>query len=312
MILFMRSCQLNDRYLSITKQIEKAEEIFAKGLPNKTVYSKSEINSLDGYPLVINALIDLGILKLQQINIDPETGFSDDIEWDDDQAKYTNDRRWIVIGKLVKLIQDIKDQSNPFCFISFYADEGSDYANKLKKCLETAGINCFISSELSSGVSWGNAILDALHRSSIIFLIETENYHTRPRCQIERDFAIAKGMHLLRVVLCDLNRLNGIPPWLNDIQYEKLNINGHFNPEKSLFGISLPDNVIHPIRQRAAFSLIEKVTPDNVNRLASVLSLSDQLTGSDHNRKTQLVNLAFTNIITADRFCNEIKLDGLF
>jgi hypothetical protein len=288
-------------------------------LPHTRVYSPRELEGLIGdgtcpKQRMIELLQTVGLIRKQVTLVSSESGFREGDGWVDSTAEYSEDIRFEVIGRPVMLIRDLKEIGGavPY-FISFYSAEGRTIAQQIHGTLSKHQIEGFFSADLQSGAPFKTAILDALRKVGTALLIETPGYHTRGRCRTERDFALARGIRVLRVGLCDRALLAECPNWLNDnIQHTNYNATSQLAFEQAFLGTPLPTRPALELRRRAALSLVEGVSAAEITTLAAKLNLEDELSGAAKERRVQICNAGFRTETQADRFCAELDLLPLF
>lgn len=314
---FQRSSPLPPEFSVLASAVTKAEETIASRWPKK-VWSEAELAQLEGERRfgslsLVDALVSVGTLERRTALRSQGSGFLDGDDWDDEEDPPVEEVVYVVVGTLVKLIDDLKTTPGtaPY-FISFHSGGGRVQATQLHSALQAAGITGFLSDELQTGAAWRDQTIGALSVAGTVFLFESEQYHGRPRCQVERDFATAAGKRVLRIGLCQRANLTGCPAWLdNDLQHVVYQPGGNFDLN-GVLGQTLPNPVPLHVRRRAAHELASMLTPVAVGHLAGRLDCLGQLYGPDDGKKTQLVDISFNSIPSADRFCQEIDLLPFF
>lgn len=220
-----------------------------------------------------------------------------------------------VIGDLMRLLEEAHT-AQPY-FISFYTAEAVDEATALHNTLRNAGINGFLSAEdLGSGDQWRTEIISNLRRSQVFFCLETPAYHTRSRCRIERDFAVASGMRVVRIVLCDPQQLRDPPPfWNGDIEHDRFTDSaGRFMLGDKLLGIALPARLGLAVRKQGARMLLNGAPADIIRDMASQLDILAYITdsGTPAHKKTEFLETVYGAESLADRFCEIVELALVF
>jgi len=197
-------------------------------------------------------------------------------------------------------------------FVSYYSGEGSDQAQNVHHALQTAGTPGFLSMTMTAGTTSRATMISALRNARTVLLIESPHYHSRPVCQVERDYSVARGARIIRVGTCPHSALVDCPPWIDDnLQYVNMQSARGFELQQ-LLSTPLPSPVELETRRRAAISLIEKTSAGDATLLATKLGIIDQLSGSGRVQKAELCQAMFLNPTQANRFCAEFDLDPLF
>jgi hypothetical protein len=240
-----------------------------------------------------------------------ETNFMPEDGWhDDDHEDWIEEIRFEVALRPMTLYRDLQlPRSSPY-FISFDTADGQDASVALHQDLSAAGISGFISARLETG-QWREDIVGALRRARTVFLVETVGFHARPRCRVERDFAIANGARIVRLGLCSRGELHGAPSWISDFSHVPVLSNGAFDLSRAAT-LSLPDSPSVELRKRAGIELLDRCSQDMVTKLASKLQLADHLAGSLTQQRSALVEASFGAETRAERFCTELDLMAMF
>lgn len=317
---FTRSSPLPPEFQFMAGYLETVEECLAAGLPAKRVYSEEEMLGFDrpdrfGALKVVDALQATGVVTNETFLRHIDHNFLYEEGWDEDEANYERHTQYVLTGSLVRLIEDLKsaNDAQPY-FISFYSAEGRSAAESLHQALQSAGVTGFLSDDLQSGDQYRDDIVRALKSCKTVFLIESADYHTRSRCKVERDFAVAKGARILRLLICDPSRLNQVPVWLNeDFNYEVVQDDSGFRLNDRVLGLSLTSKVSDlQRRRRAGLDLIARLTAPQVRSEAMKLGVEEELAGAASDQKGQLAAAAFASDTQADRFCRELDLISQF
>jgi len=317
-MLFNRYSALPPKYLSGRGAIDKTEICLVKALPQKKVYTFDELAKIVGSKVfppadIIEALVVTGVLELQEAHICPDTGFRDADSWDDGTENYVIDIRYVVKGSLMNLINSFKTEkdASPY-FISFYWDEGLEHARALHTVLSEAGIPGYMCVDMTTGTPFKRAITRTLQSANTVIFIETPNYHLRPACRLERDFAIAKGTRIMRIGTCSHSELNDVPTWLNgNIQHEDFMVNGNLDITQRILGVDLPPHLDLTIRRDGIRELIQRLTPDKLMLLATAMGLQDQLDGSPLARQSSFCSLVCMVDTSANDFCSRYDIASM-
>lgn len=319
-LFFTRSSPLPPDFSLMEAYLATVEQRLASYLPGKKVYSTKEIDNFErperfGDLRVLDALLATGILSKEVHKQHKEEGFLHSDGWHDDEDQYKEFITYVVTGSLMKLVEDLKNANDaqPY-FISFYSSEGRDAAQALHDALSSASVSGFLSDELQSGDQGRDEMIHALKASRTVFLIESPDYHTRSRCKVERDFAVAKGARILRLLLCSADELKEVPAWLNEeYQYETVKTAAGFQLGSKILGMSLTAKTTDlRRRRRGGMDIIARMTPTQVKTEATKLGLEDELFGNPSDLKNQFSAAAFAADTQADRFCREVDLKPQF
>ncbi|MCW3110054.1 MAG: hypothetical protein JWQ09_4560 [Segetibacter sp.] len=94
--------------------------------------------------------------------------------------------------------------NNESIFIS-YSSKDKNYANAICNYLEKNKIKCWIAPrDIIPGVEYGEAIIDAIHRSKIVILILTSHSNSSKFVTKEVERAVSKGAIILPIRLEDI------------------------------------------------------------------------------------------------------------
>lgn len=319
---FIQCLALPAKYARIERKIENISAHLASAMPD-IVYCENTFKAIcnkyatNNGAYLMQALIEIGIVEKQEITYCKSCNSKID---DCFCGKYEEaiDIRYVVVGELMRLIDDIKKQlPNETYFISFYTGEGKSQASQLHAELTKNGLKGFLSDEsLQSGSQWRTDIINNLRKSKIFFCIETPCYHNRPRCQVERDFAVVNRSRFVRVGLCDRNDLINTPAYINnEIQFERFtDTYGQFQIAQKLFGISLPGELGLNVRKDAGRRLLEGYQSDVLSDMASQLNISDRIPSNVSlvDKRTVFLDNAFSSHTMADKFSQIIDLSFKF
>ncbi len=315
-MLFQRSSALPLEYSIITKRIEQAEAVIAMAWP-KIVYSQEEVQALDAgnpYPniSVIDALLAIGILERCEYRRNPDTGFHLDDGFDFDEDTYLLEVKYKVTGIPMSLINDFRTLKAEPYFISFHSGGALAEAQSLHTALQSAGIKGFLSDDLPNGAPWKQDAAYALRAAKTVILIESEIYHQRPRCIVERNFGVANGARVLRIGLTPRGDLKDCPAWLEGGIQHQIFWNGGVFDLGSVLALKLPNIANLALRKRAGLELIRGLSESEVRSLATTLGVRGQITGEPDDWQNRLAEIMFGNNVKADQFGQEFDLLAIF
>jgi hypothetical protein len=315
---FKQCLDLGTEYRLFERRILAVASALARGLPNAHVYSSDSYMRLcraavgEAANDTARQVIEIGIVERREHHYCSRCDMLTDQCWcGGDEIRV--DIRYEVVGELVELVKQLKEGKHCY-FISFCAADSEEQALLLHEALQAAGTPGFISAEnLGTGAQWRRDIAANLKACQVTFLIETASYHTRPRCQLERDYSVAAGKRVIRVLLCPHSDLHGLPPYLDEgIQYDTfVDGDGRFLLKDKLLGIALPDQPDLSVRKLGARALLDGYPEDVVRDIASQLGISDQLPSRGASAvqvRTSFLDTTYGSSVLADGFCARIDL----
>jgi tetratricopeptide (TPR) repeat protein len=209
-------------------------------------------------------------------------------------------------------LETSKPNALPY-FISFYTAEGQPLAEELRSRLGDTG---FLSAnDLQTGSQWKRELVKNLKLSKTFLMLETPLYHTRPSCRIERAFAVAAGMRVVRVGLCPSKKLPDYPSYVDEFQYKDFAENE--DPAvilENILNINLPSPIEDvKTRRDAGKELVKALTPGQLEELADGLRFGEEIQDKVGSMKINaFLRLAFRTELSADKFCKELDLSSLF
>ncbi len=222
------------------------------------------------------------------------------------------DIRFEISGTLDNMIQQLKGKKY---FISFASADGRTQATLLHGTLQAVGLNGFFSDEsIQNGNSWKDEIIANLKASSLVFLVESPLYHTRPRCQVERDYALSLGKPVLRIGVCDRSLLTNCPIYLDDyINHSNFENTSGFDLN-SVLGLNIPANPVMAARKEASMNLTASIPPTMVDKVASTMNLSQAISKgvSSDQRLIELLDIVFASSNLADGFTARLDVTTIF
>jgi tetratricopeptide (TPR) repeat protein len=213
--------------------------------------------------------------------------------------------------RLSAQLEKAKPRALPY-FISFFAEEGKELAEELRGRLGDEG---FLSTrDVQTGSQWKKTLANHLKRAKTFLMLETSAYHNRSSCKIERAFAFAAGMRVIRVVLCPYRELPEYPSYVDDLQYEDFAGQELSSVVEKILDIDLPGPVDDlNTRKYAGVELVRSLTPNQLRDLAYQLNFGEELQeDGGQNQIRKFIALAFRDASNADQFCEELDLTSLF
>jgi hypothetical protein len=208
-------------------------------------------------------------------------------------------------------LESAKPRALPY-FISFFAEEGQKLAEELREYLGDEG---FLSSkDVQTGSQWKKVLGRNLKLAKTFLMLETAQYHNRPSCKIERAYAVAAGMRVIRIVLCPYGELPEYASYVDELQYEDFSKQDSGGVARKILEISLPSPIDDlKTRRDAGVELVRSLTPQQRQELADQLGFGEEI--QDKSGLSQIrdfLALAFRNDISANQFCKELELSSLF
>jgi len=214
--------------------------------------------------------------------------------------------------KLRGHLENTKPPALPY-FISFYTGEAQQLAEELRRRLGDGG---FLSAnDLQTGSQWKRELARNLKSAKTFLMLETPSYHTRPPCKIERAFAVAAGMRVIRIGLCPYDKLPDHPSYVDELQYEDFAKQQDLD---TILGKILEINLPRPIDdvqtcRNAGTELAKALTPGQLEALADQLGFGEEIQDkSGPSKISAFLRLAFRNDSNANQFCRELDLSSLF
>ncbi|MBS1704220.1 MAG: toll/interleukin-1 receptor domain-containing protein [Armatimonadetes bacterium] len=307
---FERIC-LDDKIYEV--RMRRVGASLAAELPRKKVYSQSGIDRIiagcveNDRDEVLLTLQKYGVLTKKEHYgchlCDPSTGQYCFRACDPIPV----DVRYEVSGDLENMVQQLSGKNY---FISFASADGRPAATQIHSALQAAGIQGFFSDEsVQNGSSWKKDILVNLRASSLVLLIESPIYHTRPRCQVERDYAISLGKPTLRIGICDRTKLQDCAEYLNDHLNHANYMTGSSLDLATVLGLDVPAPPVMAARKEACMNLMDSMPPLAGDKIASKLDLTKMLSQGvpAEQRRIELMDLVFGSVNLADAFT--LRLD---
>ncbi len=256
------------------------------------------------------ALQECGILIRRKYQVEPETRFQHtDGFFQGDDIEYEYLVKYEVLGKLMTMIAALKEKDKSPYFISFHQDGTGDIAEFLHAELKAAGCEGFCSKDGMAG-NWQVEIIEHLKRSKTLIMLESTSYHDRPRCKVERDYAVAAGIPIVRLKVDD--QLSGKPPWFDE-KYSYLTSKKTKNACLSaLLAATCPGTQILSVRKLGIAALCQSLTEARLTSLAIHLNKESELSGSHAEKRNTLASIASSTDNVANSFCMNVDLVEIF